>query len=151
MIKFLTFDNLFRHYNILAKTRGRPDDGYHIFPPKWRRFARVQYLVLRKSRSRSCPRLGIWSSLMTPVWRISLKFRSDHMSLPRSGYYFWLIKQIFNQSEAQPRLPNGREKIIQQQIWTCHSASHSSKVKLFLYDLHIHITRVIKDPLSSCP
>ena len=31
------------------------DDGYHVFPPKWRWFTREQYLVLRKSRTRSRP------------------------------------------------------------------------------------------------
>ena len=45
MIKFLTFDILLRNYDIRAKT------SYHIFPPKWRWFARAQYLVLGESRT----------------------------------------------------------------------------------------------------
>ena len=30
------------------------DDGYQIFQPKWRWFARAHYLVLRKSRRSRC-------------------------------------------------------------------------------------------------
>ena len=46
-----------RQYDILAKTRSRPDDGYHVFPPKRRWFVRAHYLILRTSRSRRPPRL----------------------------------------------------------------------------------------------
>ena len=49
----------FLHHDICAKTRSRMTVGYHIFPPKWRWFTRVRYLVLRKSRTRSRTRLRI--------------------------------------------------------------------------------------------
>ena len=41
------------------------DDGYHIFPPKWRWFAHAHYLVLGKFRSRSRPCLRIECSLVS--------------------------------------------------------------------------------------
>ena len=39
----------FRQYDILSKTRNRMttnDDGYLVFPPKWRWFTRVHHLVI---------------------------------------------------------------------------------------------------------
>ena len=63
--KWSNFQHLitrFRHFDILAKIpflSQWSDDGYHVFPPKWRWFTRQPYLVLRKSRTRSRTRLRI--------------------------------------------------------------------------------------------
>ena len=52
------------------------DDGYHIFPPKWRWFTRAHYLVLRKSRTRSRTHLklyiGYWRKLRSLYWLLAL-------------------------------------------------------------------------------
>ena len=55
----------FLHHDIRAKTRSRITVSDHVFPPKWRWFTRVCYLVLRKSRTRcrTCLRISrflIW-------------------------------------------------------------------------------------------
>ena len=77
MIKLLHLTTCFRHYDILAKSREKRVinwRGISRFPPKWRRFTRAYYLVLRKfcprSRRRRLnplnPKIKIWILICCP-------------------------------------------------------------------------------------
>ena len=71
MIKLLKFDNLFRHYDILAKTPSRMKTAIPFFRPNYAGYAWNLALVIQTNGTKNFGRLGENGKKVIP-WRYYL-------------------------------------------------------------------------------